>query len=117
MGNWNINIQGVGPHHNSNNIYDANSMARGFVRQLQHAGHVIEGATFTYGSKENILSPLNPGQIEAEAARLYTAYSARVGGKAFNGYPLPEWCAFAEDGVKQVQAEAWRAVARESLMR
>lgn len=55
MGNWNINIQGVGIHHNTNNPKDANQMAANFVRQLLDAGHSIETASFTSGGKEDTL--------------------------------------------------------------
>ena len=57
MGNWNINIQGVGCHHNEKNPTDANLMAQAFVNLLKQAGHYIEGATFTFGSKENLNGP------------------------------------------------------------
>jgi len=54
MGNWNINIQGVGPHHNINHAADANRMADGFVRMMKAAGHQITSATFTFGGCDNI---------------------------------------------------------------
>ena len=55
MGNWNINIQGVGPHHNPNEYpQDANRMAAAFVKALKEAGHQIEKATFTHGGKEEL---------------------------------------------------------------
>jgi hypothetical protein len=54
MGNWNINIQGIGIHHNTNQPNDANKMAAEFVQKLADAGHTIEGATFTSGSKEEL---------------------------------------------------------------
>lgn len=55
MGNWNINVQGVGCHHNgpSHNT-DANNMARRFVEELRKAGHTIQGATFTHGGAETL---------------------------------------------------------------
>jgi len=55
MGNWNINIQGIGFHHNENLPKDANKMAEKFVNDLKEAGHQIETASFTYGAKENLL--------------------------------------------------------------
>lgn len=55
MGNWNINIQGTGAHHNKDYDKDANKMAKNFVDDLKAAGHHIEGATFTHGSKEDIM--------------------------------------------------------------
>jgi hypothetical protein len=53
-------------------------------------------------------------QTETLAARLYTTYCQAVGGKAFNGDPLPAWEVFVRDEWKQLQAEGWRAVAREA---
>lgn len=55
MGNWNINIQGVGCHHNADSPTDANKMSEAFVQNLKKAGHTVEAATFTYGAKEDIL--------------------------------------------------------------
>ena len=46
------------------------------------------------------------------AGQLYTAYCEAVGGKAFNGLPLPAWPDFVIDKNKSVQVEAWRVVAR-----
>ena len=40
----------------------------------------------------------------------YDNYCARVGGKAFNGDPLPNWEEFSSDPEKQIQANAWRGV-------
>jgi hypothetical protein len=54
---------------------------------------------------------------ETEASRLYTAYCAAVGGKAFNGDPLPSWADFSNDPSKQVQADAWRSIGTMSLTR
>jgi hypothetical protein len=54
MGNWNINIQGMGCHHNENNPTDADRLAAEFVQVLKNAGHTVESANFTYGSKEEI---------------------------------------------------------------
>ncbi len=51
MGNWNINIQGIGCHHNENNPTDADLMAAKFVSDLRVAGHLIETASFTHGGK------------------------------------------------------------------
>ncbi len=57
MGNWNINIQGTGCHHNLNLATDADKMAAEFVKKLKEAGHQIEHAEFTAGSK-TILAPV-----------------------------------------------------------
>lgn len=49
--------------------------------------------------------------IDAEtvAEQLYAAYCAAVGGKAFNGDPLPQWKEFRADPSKQKQSDAWVA--------
>jgi len=54
MGNWNINIQGVGCHHNERSPTDAQRMAARFVEELKAAGHTIEHAEFTSGGKEDL---------------------------------------------------------------
>jgi len=46
---------------------------------------------------------------------MYTTYCEAVGGKAFNGYPLPPWAVFVVDPTKQKQVKAWRAVGRVAL--
>lgn len=60
MGNWNINIQGVGAHHNPDYPKDANRMAKDFVKQLKDAGHAIEHAEFTSGSKMDLDAASEP---------------------------------------------------------
>ena len=44
------------------------------------------------------------------AGELYEAYCVAVGGKAFNGDPLPNWEAFLADPAKKKQSDAWIAV-------
>lgn len=56
MGNWNINIQGIGAHHNLDYPNDANLLAATFVRQLKKVGHTIETATFTHGAKQDLVT-------------------------------------------------------------
>jgi hypothetical protein len=41
----------------------------------------------------------------------YTAYAAAVGGKAFNGDPLPTWKAMVADPAKERLVEAWSIAA------
>ncbi len=57
MGNWNINIQGIGCHHNEGSKIDAQYLAARFVEELRAAGHTIENAEFTSGSKLDIANP------------------------------------------------------------
>lgn len=57
MGNWSINIQGSGPHHNGpaepgNN--DAEKMAAAFIETLEIAGQKVESASFTHGGADNL---------------------------------------------------------------
>jgi hypothetical protein len=119
MGNWHISIQGVGCHHNQNNSTDANLMARDFVDKLIKAGHTVQRSQFTFGSAESLqdgpVDPVPGGLFEAHlekiAASMYTAYCKSVGGKAFNGDPLPEWFEFRRDPNKKTQSNAWISAA------
>lgn len=52
---------------------------------------------------------------EVLAGRLYEAYCVAVGGKAFNGDPLPLWVEFSKDPNKQKQAKAWIVVAEAAI--
>ncbi len=63
------------------------------------------------------MSELKPVTVleEVVASKLYETYCKVVGGKAFNGDPLPSWREFASDGNKKKQVEAWYEVAREAL--
>lgn len=54
MGNWNINVQGVGCHHNADNPTDADRLAAQFVADLIRTGHSVETATFTSGGKTDL---------------------------------------------------------------
>jgi len=49
------------------------------------------------------------------AGELYTAYCKAVGGKAFNGDPLPDWETFYTDENKAKQAEAWLVAADRAI--
>ena len=51
MGNWNINIQGVGCHHNGKPEIDVDIAMKDIVELLKKQGHTIESATLTYGGK------------------------------------------------------------------
>lgn len=53
--------------------------------------------------------------IEGIAAGLYERYCEEVGGKAFNGDPLPKWEEFRADPSKKKQSDAWVKVAVEAL--
>lgn len=48
---------------------------------------------------------------EKLAKELYTQYCIDVGGKAFNGGPLPSWEVFSADENKSVQVAAWKRLA------
>ena len=53
--------------------------------------------------------------MEKIAGNLYEEYCAQVGGKAFNGDPLPDWQTFRADPSKQKQSQAWVAVAHKAF--
>lgn len=54
MGNWNMNIKGIGAHHNTNNPTDADVMFNEFVEQLKAAGHNTITASFLSGQQVDI---------------------------------------------------------------
>lgn len=56
---------------------------------------------------------MNP--IEKLAEELYENYCKEVGGKAFNGDPLPNWKDFSSDPNKQKQVNAWILVANQAV--
>jgi hypothetical protein len=41
------------------------------------------------------------------AEMAYNIYCKAVGGRAFNGDPLPTWKEFSEDETKKKQSNAW----------
>ena len=53
----------------------------------------------------------NYSEVDQVASVLYEAYCEAVGGKAFNGDPLPDWRTFRADTSKQTQSDAWCVVA------
>lgn len=52
--------------------------------------------------------------LEELAGQLYDHYCQSVGGKAFNGDPLPSWEEFSSDPNKQKQVNAWIEVAKKA---
>lgn len=46
----------------------------------------------------------------------WDAYKKAVGGRAFNGDPLPDWDEMANDQSKSVQAWAWRDAIKAAIM-
>lgn len=54
-------------------------------------------------------------KTEQLAREAYDIYCAAVGGKAWNGQPLPTAAEFFEDATKTTQADGWRAVAEHFL--
>lgn len=49
------------------------------------------------------------------AGELYKVYCESVGGKAFNGDPLPDWETFVNDPSKKKQSDAWIAAAERAI--
>lgn len=60
MGNWNINIRGVGQHHSGMET-DADKFAERFAQEMRDAGHSVASATITYGGMED-KTPTGPSQ-------------------------------------------------------
>lgn len=56
MGNWKIEIEGCGIHHN-NRPDDAEQMAADFVAQLRAKGHTIQRAKLTLLSYTTVAQP------------------------------------------------------------
>lgn len=81
MGNWNINIQGVGCHNNGKPEVDADLAATDFVAKLRSQGHQIESATFTHGSS-----------MDLEAERAQPAGDAETSGALVAGIMKCERC-------------------------
>ena len=52
---------------------------------------------------------------ETVARELYTTYCEAVGGKAFNGDPLPAWEEFSADPKKMTQCAAWVAAGERAI--
>lgn len=69
MGNWAINIQGIGCHHNENPDIDANFAAAELVERLLKMGQHIEKATFTYGAKEELTPHITISVVEPNLSR------------------------------------------------
>lgn len=72
MGNWNISIRGVGPHHNGQ-PYDAEQVAARAVEELRAAGHTVVSAEVTYGG----VVVLSDGQYGGVSALLPLASAAK----------------------------------------
>lgn len=53
--------------------------------------------------------------MEQVAMAMYDEYCAAVGGKAYDGRPLPTAAEFFEDETKQKQAKGWFAAASKAL--
>lgn len=49
------------------------------------------------------------------AGVMYTSYCKSVGGKAFNGDPLPDWDEFSTDPSKKKKSDAWIQTAKVTL--
>ncbi len=112
MGNWNITIEGVGPHGNLTHVRaadDAESVAARAVRDLTEGGHSVTHATVHAGggriemavhddgigrwvarSDGGAVTPIVENKQDL-AANLYRVYCDSSGGKNFRGDPCPAW--------------------------
>ena len=73
MGNYEITIRGIGPHHNRQSTIDADRIARAAVQELQGACHVLSAATCHVEGRavpEDLTAPdPAPGEANADALR------------------------------------------------
>lgn len=124
MGNWNITIEGVGPHNNQSS-YDTEAHAARLVRGLTedqhnvthamvHAGggrveFTIERAPGVAGVVRSDGGEVTPIFFDPRdrAAHFYDVYCKSSGGKNFRGDPCPAWA----DLPEAIQRH-WTAVAR-----
>lgn len=53
--------------------------------------------------------------VNMVAESLYNGYCRDVGGKAFNGDPLPDWEIFKADPTKTIQSTAWANLAYRAI--
>lgn len=64
MSVWSLTIVGYGPHHNGNAAFDADFLAREFVKALKRSGHTINTATFSVESDDvNAIEVVGAGQV------------------------------------------------------
>ncbi|BCM89070.1 hypothetical protein IAD21_00913 [Abditibacteriota bacterium] len=102
MGNWNINIQGLGCHHNNNPEIDADMAAADFVKTLKSQGHTIQSATFTYGGTVDLFGAPTQMASERLCDELCHILGEHVDGSIDGG---------AVDTLKRILAENERAKA------
>ncbi len=128
MGNWNITIEGVGPHGNhlahNGAPFDAEAHAARAVRDLVESGHNVTHAMVHAGGGRIELTVQRATDVAAVlrsdgaavtpifleprdlAAHLYRVYCDSSGGKNFRGDPCPAWADLPE-AIRQ----HWTAVA------
>lgn len=68
MGNWNLNIQGLGCHGNKSADIDVDIAAAEFIEKLRKMGQHIEKATFTFGGKQD-LTPTSISDVKPKNCR------------------------------------------------
>jgi hypothetical protein len=108
MGNWNINIQGVGCHHNGNGVIDADLLSEEFVKRLKTAGQVVEHATFTHGGKvelqENAAKTARQTELEDLLASARAICQRKGDGTAWERFDER----IAKAGIGSVTAKTFR---------
>ena len=94
----------------------ASAQAKAIIVLRDHLLHLVDTTRDDREVVQDVLKNLGEiDEAEAMAARLYTIYCRSVGGKAYDGKPLPPWSEFGKDTNKFAQSNAWRAVAREAI--
>lgn len=83
------------------------------VAECYHAQDALNAIEASITPQDAVGTPTkSEAYFEELAGRMYTAYCKSVGGRAFNGDPLPNWTEFRSDNTKRVQSEGWVAAAK-----
>lgn len=91
------------------------------LRTIGYSVNSYEDAASAADRALNCFYRKGEGEMEASnqevelAHALYTRYTQAVGGKAFNGDPLPSAEEFFSDTTKNTQSAAWICTAREAI--
>lgn len=87
-------------------------IARLINPQIQPIRHWTEAGAETFATFLANQAAAEDITLDLQAGFLYDAYCHAVGGKAFNGDPLPSWGVFRDDPLKAKQSLAWLVVAK-----
>lgn len=101
-------------------LIDADSFCD-YVNRFKNPDTLIFASMTDTGAKLTAIidyhgAPVRVSDIENMTGEGYNAYCAAVGGKAFNGDPLPDWQTFRADANKKLQSDAWVAAIKSATI-